>query len=70
MKNLAAYTKIYLQGTGIVTDEALEKILEHIKALVIKATVAQLSDFVELVNSPDLQRDEKFRELKKALVMR
>lgn len=70
MKNLVAYTKIYLQGTDVVEDQASRDVLEHIRALVNRATIQELDGFVQLINSEDLKRDEKLNQLKRALVMR
>lgn len=70
MKQLVAHTKIYLQGTDVVTGKALRTMLKHIKTLVNRATTQELDGFVQLAHSPDLERDEKFDQLKRALVMR
>jgi hypothetical protein len=71
MKNLATYTKIYLQGEGIVEKNVLKNIGEYVKGLVIRATVPQLSDFAELANRPHSKSDDKkFEVLKEALVMK
>jgi hypothetical protein len=71
MKNLVTYTKIYLQGEGIVEKDVLKNIIEYVEGLVIRATAKELSDFAKLANSaPFWSKDKKFKVLKKALVMR
>lgn len=70
MRNLVAYSWIYLLGERVVEDKTLKKIRKHVKKLVLSATEEELDGFMKLLGSPDLKRDGKYKKLEGALVMR
>jgi len=70
MKNLVAYTWIYLLGEGVVVAGLLDRVLRHVQRLVFRATEGELDGFLKLLDSPDHVQDEKLNELSRALVMR